>query len=196
MGPSHGHYHKRYNAIRDLPRDAQTAIIGPGDDGGSFRDNMLLLDLSTAEVETSTVFYGLILAGRMPVMPKPCSKSSALMSSRGPQGASTVESVREGSARVPAQLIRRKPILRVGDVDGAPRGIRRSETASWSSRRRRSSCARQVTFFRLKGVRVKKRIPCAVLRRCETGYPQVLVGVGILRLRERWIGVITLNGGI
>lgn len=41
----HGHYHRRYNAVRDLPGGGQTAIIGLGDDGCSTRDNTQLLDL-------------------------------------------------------------------------------------------------------------------------------------------------------
>lgn len=41
----HGHYHQRYNAVRDLPNGAQTAITGLGDDGCSWSDNTLVLDL-------------------------------------------------------------------------------------------------------------------------------------------------------
>ena len=41
----HGHYHRRYNAVRSLPGGGQTAIIGLGDDGCMPKDNVLLLDL-------------------------------------------------------------------------------------------------------------------------------------------------------
>ena len=42
----HGHYHVRYHAVRSLPGGGQTAIVGLGADINSFRDNMLLLDLT------------------------------------------------------------------------------------------------------------------------------------------------------
>ncbi len=46
----HGHYHRRYNAVRPLPGgDRQTAIIGLADDGAPFRDGMLLLDLAAGD---------------------------------------------------------------------------------------------------------------------------------------------------
>lgn len=41
----HGHYHRRYNAVRPLPGGGQTAIVGLGDDRCSSRDNMLLMNL-------------------------------------------------------------------------------------------------------------------------------------------------------
>lgn len=52
----HGHYHRRYNAVRPLPSGAQTAIIGLGDDGCGFQDNMLLLNLGDGATETSRLF--------------------------------------------------------------------------------------------------------------------------------------------
>ena len=42
----HGHYHVRYNAVRDLPGGGQTAIVGLGDDSGSTRNNVQLLNLA------------------------------------------------------------------------------------------------------------------------------------------------------
>jgi len=53
----HGHYHRRYNAVRELPSGGQTAIIGLGDDSGSTRDNTLLLDLRPGGVDTGEALF-------------------------------------------------------------------------------------------------------------------------------------------
>jgi hypothetical protein len=41
----HGHYHIRYDAVRELAGGGQTAIVGLAGDSSSTRDNTLLLDL-------------------------------------------------------------------------------------------------------------------------------------------------------
>ena len=53
----HGHYHRRYNAVRELPSGGQTAIIGLGDDSGSTRDNTLLLDLRPGRGDTGEALF-------------------------------------------------------------------------------------------------------------------------------------------
>jgi hypothetical protein len=53
----HGHYHRRYNAVRELPGGGQTAIIGLGDDGCPPRDNTLLLDLRPGGGDTAAALF-------------------------------------------------------------------------------------------------------------------------------------------
>lgn len=52
----HGHYHRRYNAVRTLPSGGQTAIIGLGDDSSSTRDNVRLLNLAISGDAGSPLF--------------------------------------------------------------------------------------------------------------------------------------------
>lgn len=50
----HGHYHVRYDAIRELPAGGNTAIIGLADDSATIRENTILLDLADGELPGRT----------------------------------------------------------------------------------------------------------------------------------------------